>query len=78
MDSYLISITPAPLSQPGNNSVLSSPWNVTLNFNLMYRATIRAVNCAGESGAVTISSINFGKLVSIVALNVEIKYTPND
>ncbi len=61
VDNYTITITPAPVSHPISNVVLASPWNVTLNFNVMYTATITAVNCAGESDILISSSFEYGE-----------------
>ena len=49
VDYYRITILSASLSHPIMNSVDSTIWNVTLNYNTIYRANISAINCAGES-----------------------------
>ena len=61
VDNYTIVITPAPVSHPISNVVLASPWNVTLNHNTLYTATITAVNCGGESEAFILSNFEFSK-----------------
>ncbi len=61
VDNYTITITPAPVSHPISNVVLASPWNVTLNYDVVYTATITAVNCAGESEASFFSNFEFSK-----------------
>ena len=51
VDYYTITISPSPL-YPSNVTVLPSTslaLNVTLGYNILYRATISAENCAGES-----------------------------
>ncbi len=58
VDNYTITITP---SHPISNVVLASPWNVTLNYDVVYIATITAVNCAGESEASIFSNFEFSK-----------------
>ena len=61
VDYYRIIISPAPLSRTTINLVESSPWNVTLDYNTVYTAYIIATNCAGESGSLLLSGINYGK-----------------
>ncbi len=61
VDNYTISIIPKPLSHPILSVGLSSPWNVTLDYNVNYRATIVAVNCAGESDSLGLNIIEYGK-----------------
>ncbi len=61
IDNYIITVNPTPVSHPISNVVLSSPWNVTLSYNVIYTATIIAVNCAGESGTFTLPGIEYGK-----------------
>ncbi len=60
VDNYTISITSIPVSQPIKSVGLSSPWNVTLNYNINYTATIIAVNCAGESNRLQLNNIEYG------------------
>ncbi len=69
VDNYTITVNPMPVSHPIFNVVLSGPWNVTLSYNTIYTATITAVNCIGESGTFTLSSIEYGKKVACL-------YTP--
>lgn len=57
IDNYTISILPLPPYQPNIVLVDSPPWNVTLTHNEDYTVNLTAVNCAGESETVTISSI---------------------
>ena len=61
MDFYLIVVTPRPLSHPVSNIVYSTPWNVTLDYNIEHIATITAVNCAGESSPFILTNIEFSK-----------------
>ena len=61
VDSYTITITPMPVSHPITNVVTSSPWNVTLDYNETYTATIIAVNCAGESSPFILPNIEYSK-----------------
>ena len=63
VDNYTITITPAPVSHPISNVVITSPWNVTINYNVIYTATISAVNCAGDSPSLTLSAIEYSKCV---------------
>ena len=60
VDYYRITISPAPLSHPSINSVNSSVWNVTLNYNAPYTANITAVNCAGESSFSSLQINEYG------------------
>ncbi len=62
VDNYTIKITPAPVSHPISNVVVASPWNVTLDYNVIYAATITAVNCAGESAMSILMNIEYSKL----------------
>ncbi len=61
VDNYTITVNPMPVSHSISNVVLSSPWNVTLSYNVIYTATITAVNCAGESDTFTLPGIEYGK-----------------
>ena len=63
VDNYTITITPAPVSHPISNVVLASPWNVTLNYNVIYTATITAVNCAGDSEILILSSTEYSESI---------------
>ena len=62
VDNYTITVNPMPVSHPISNVVISTPWNVTLSYNVIYTATITAVNCAGESNTLTLPGIEYGKL----------------
>ena len=62
VDYYLIAISPAPLSHPILNNVSSSPWNVTVDYNTVYSVNITAVNCAGQSGTLSLENIEYSKL----------------
>ena len=66
--SYTISISPDPLSHPGVNMNLSSPWNVTLAHNTTYSIGITAVNCAGESDNFTLPDIEYGMKIKFYLL----------
>ena len=61
VDNYTITVNPKPITHPNSNIVLSSPWNVTLSYNVIYTATITAVNCAGESNIFTLTDFEYGK-----------------
>ena len=59
VDRYILSVIPKPVSHPISNEVNSTIWNVTLNYNTVYTATITAVNCAGESNTVVLPGIQY-------------------
>ncbi len=61
VDNYTITITPAPVSHPISNVIVAPPLNVTLDYNVIYTATVTAVNCAGDSDILVLSSIEYGK-----------------
>ena len=61
VDNYTITVNPMPVSHPISNVVLSGPWNATLSYNVIYTATITAVNCAGVSSTFTLPAIDYGK-----------------
>ncbi len=61
VDNYTISILPMPVSHPISNVVYSTSWNVTLDYNVIYNATITSQNCAGESEPVVLTNIRYGK-----------------
>ncbi len=61
VDNYTITVNPTSVSHPISNVVQSGPWNVTLSYNVIYTATITAVNCAGESNSFTLPGIEYGK-----------------
>ena len=56
VDNYTISITPSPPSDPNTTTLPfpPSPFIVTLSHNQMYTLSLTAVNCAGQSEALTI------------------------
>ncbi len=60
VENYTISILPMPVSHPISNVVNSTSWNVTLAYNMIYNATITALNCAGESEPVVLTNIQYG------------------
>ena len=60
VDYYLITISPQPLSHSNTSVVSSSPWNVTVDYNVTYIASITAVNCAGQSGTLELMGIEYG------------------
>ncbi len=60
-DNYAISILPMPLSHPISNVVYTTNFNVTLDYNVIYNATVTASNCAGESKPVYLTNIEYGK-----------------
>lgn len=64
MDNYIISITPMPVSHSFTNIIKSPPWNVTLDYNVVYTASAVAANCAGESSPNVLPDIEYGKSVS--------------
>ena len=59
VNSYEISIMPRPLSHPSSNAISSLSWNVTLNYNVEYTATITAENCIEMSRPVMLHNITF-------------------
>ncbi len=61
VDSYIIEIMPLSISHPISNIINSTAFNVTLNYNVVYTATIIAVNCAGESNSFELTDIEYGK-----------------
>ena len=68
VDNYIISISPDPLSHPGVNMNLSSPWNLTLAHNTTYSIGITAVNCAGESNNLTLPDIEYSRKITIILM----------
>ncbi len=63
VDNYTISLLSQPISHPNTNVILSSSWNVTLEYNVIYSINIIAVNCAGESSALILTGIEYGMLI---------------
>ena len=59
VDGYKIIITPAPLSHPTSNIITALIWNVTLEFNVIYNATIISINCAGFGSPYSLHNIIF-------------------
>ena len=47
-------------------TVSSSPWNVTLDYNVNYNASITAINCAGKSNPVLLYNIDFGNNIKFL------------
>ena len=74
MDYYLIVVTPRPLSHTILNIVLSTPWKVTLNYNIEHTATITAVNCAGESTPFVLTNIQFSEFTNIMSKNQNVLF----
>lgn len=63
VDYYRITVSSASLSHPIINLVNLTIWNVTLNYNIIYRANISAINCAGESAiSPLIDPFQYGRL----------------
>ncbi len=60
VENYKISILPMPVSHPISNVVDNTSWNVTLDYNVIYSATITALNCAGESIPNVLTNIQYG------------------
>ena len=55
MDSYNITITTIPISEPISNLTQFTEFSLTVNYNVEYTITLFAMNCAGESSPTTIS-----------------------
>ena len=72
VDYYPILLTPKPLSHPSYNVLYTSPWIVTVRYNVEHTAVITAVNCAGESSPYILNIINieFSECVMIVYCTV--------
>ena len=62
VDNYIITVNPMPVSHPISNVVLTSPWNVTLSYNVIYTATIAAMNCISEGNTSILQDIEYGKI----------------
>ncbi len=60
VENYIISILPMPASHPISNVVDFTSWNVTLDYNVIYNATITALNCVGESIPNVLTNIQYG------------------
>ncbi len=63
VDKHLFFITPVPLSHSTLTVVFGDAINVTLEYNMLYNASILAVNCAGESSLVYLIDNKFSKCV---------------
>ena len=61
VDNYRIIITSIPLSPTTIYLVELSPWNVTLDYNVIYTANITAINCAGESEVFSLPNIQYSE-----------------
>ena len=61
VDSYTLSISPAPPSHPGTIVVQKPPFNVTLAHNIAYSLNLTAVNCAGESETLIFPDIEYSE-----------------
>ena len=68
VDSYEISVTPSPLSHSNPITINSTIWNMTLNFNTAYVATITSINCVGAGMSFILQNIEFSKLITIILL----------
>ena len=60
VDYYEVTIVPKPLSQPTSTFVYFTPWNVTLDFDVEYTASVISVNCFGKSLPL-VKNISFSK-----------------
>lgn len=56
---YRLSISPAPLNYPDTVEITDLSWNVSLEYNTNYTASITAVNCLSENSNVSIISAFF-------------------
>ena len=70
VDGYEIIIVPSPLSHPTSNTVTSTIWNVTLDFNIQYNATITSINCAGMGMSFMLQSIEFRECAYSLSIQV--------
>ena len=60
MDSYNITITTIPISEPISNLTQFTEFSLSVNYNVEYTITLFAMNCAGESSPTTIN-LEFGE-----------------
>ncbi len=60
IDNYTVVISPRSISRPITNAILTSPFFVTLDYNVVYNTSITAVNCAGKSTSVMMNNIDYG------------------
>ena len=65
VDSYPILLKPKSLSHPSLNVLYSSPYIVTVRYNVEHTAVITAVNCAGESSPFTLLNIEYSECVIV-------------
>lgn len=77
MEDYYMRIVPKPPSSPLLNVLSSSPWNVSLAHNVVYTATLTAVNCVGDSDSTTIRNIQISKFVDIHSTYERIPHLKN-
>ncbi len=70
VDNYTILIMPKPISSPQSNVVTAAPWNVTLNYNIEYSATISATNCAGASESFSLQNIEYSKFYRFLKISM--------
>ena len=68
IDTYEVSIISHSLSHPISNVIDGLSWNVTLNYNVEYTATITAENCAGVSLPFTLHAIKFCEHIIVVLI----------
>ena len=67
---YEISIASEAGVDSSTSSVYSSPWSVSLDYNIVYSATIIAANCLGEkSNPLIIRNIIFGIIIIVLAVD---------
>lgn len=65
VDSYRLLVTDdTAVWDSVNLSASSRSWNVTLDYNEEYRASIASINCVGESSLISLHNILFGKFIS--------------
>jgi hypothetical protein len=67
VDKYRITITPKPLSQNISIPVYSTTLEVSIEYNTIYTANIVSINCAGESEAHELTSIEYGEHKDILS-----------
>ncbi len=60
IDNYAVHIFPKPISHSISNTVFSSPLLVSINFGVIYTATITAENCVGRSTSSILNDIEYG------------------
>ncbi len=57
---YTVVISPRSISHPIINAILTSPFFVILEYNMVYNTSITSVNCAGKSISVMMNNIEYG------------------